>query len=75
MNSQQKIFFKEAAKRGIDNKESFLQKKIKIEDHLARLKFADLLDTFPYTAHTTCSDALRVGTPVLTRQGEHSPAG
>ena len=27
------------------------------------------LDTFPYTAHTTCSDALRVGLPVLTLKG------
>ena len=42
---------------------------------MARLQFADLfLDTFPYTAHTTCSDALRVGTPVLTRIGWTFPS-
>ena len=39
-------------------------------DHLARLRLADLfLDTFPYTAHTTASDALWLGLPVLTLAG------
>jgi predicted O-linked N-acetylglucosamine transferase (SPINDLY family) len=41
------------------------------EDHLARLKIADLfLDTFPYGAHTTASDALWVGLPLLTLAGQ-----
>src|SRR5262249_30592757 len=36
-------------------------------DHLARQRQADLfLDTLPYNAHTTASDALWVGLPVLT---------
>ena len=70
-----KNIFQEATKRGIDNKRILFAKKMKIEEHLARLKFADLfLDTFPYTAHTTCSDALRVGTPVLTRIGRTFPS-
>lgn len=39
-------------------------------DHLARLSLADLhLDTFPYTSHTTASDALWAGAPILTRTG------
>ena len=39
-------------------------------DHLARHQLADLfIDSFPYTAHTTCSDALLTGLPVLTRIG------
>lgn len=40
------------------------------EKHLARHRLADLfLDTFPYNAHTTASDALRVGLPVITCSG------
>jgi predicted O-linked N-acetylglucosamine transferase (SPINDLY family) len=41
------------------------------EDHLARHRVADLfLDTLPYNAHTTASDALWAGLPVLTLPGE-----
>jgi len=40
------------------------------EDHLARLKLADLfLDTLPYNAHATSCDALWAGVPALTRIG------
>jgi len=40
------------------------------EEHLARLKLADLfLDTLPYNAHATTCDALWAGVPVLTRIG------
>jgi len=39
-------------------------------EHIARLSLADLaLDTFPYTSHTTASDALWAGVPLLTRIG------
>jgi len=70
-----KNIFREATKRGIDTKRILFAKKLKIEEHLARIQFADLfLDTFPYTAHTTCSDALRVGTPILTRIGRTFPS-
>ncbi|MDR2213502.1 MAG: hypothetical protein LBE21_07750 [Pseudomonadales bacterium] len=40
------------------------------EFHLGRLKFVDLLlDTFPYTSHTTASDGLWAGVPLVTRMG------
>ena len=42
-----------------------------LDEHLKRLQLADLvLDTFPYNAHTTCSDAIRVNLPVLTLKGK-----
>lgn len=42
-----------------------------VEEHLARLPLADLfLDTYPYNAHTTATDAIRMGVPLLTLQGQ-----
>jgi len=42
-----------------------------LDEHLARHRLADLfLDTLPYNAHTTASDALWTGLPVVTRMGE-----
>jgi predicted O-linked N-acetylglucosamine transferase (SPINDLY family) len=59
-----------AAERGIDASRVIFAPFVSPEQHLARLPQADLfLDTFPYGAHTTCSDALWMGLPVLTQVG------
>jgi protein O-GlcNAc transferase len=48
----------------------FAQREARIEDHLARQRLADLfLDTLPYNAHATASDALWAGLPVVTCLG------
>ena len=42
-----------------------------LDEHLARYRVADLaLDTFPYTSHTTGSDALWAGCPLVTCAGD-----
>jgi predicted O-linked N-acetylglucosamine transferase (SPINDLY family) len=62
---------KEAAARGIDAGRLVFSGKCSYETHLGRLGLADLfLDTTPYNAGATASDALRVGVPVLTWAGE-----
>tara|TARA_Y100000994_G_scaffold155017_1_gene126982 strand:+ start:266 stop:2365 length:2100 start_codon:yes stop_codon:yes gene_type:complete len=61
----------EAEKRNINPKRIIFSKELPQEKHLARLTLGDLaLDTFNYNGHTTTSDALRVGLPVLTKIGE-----
>ena len=55
----------------IDRDRLIFTEKLPHKDHLCRLKLADLfLDTFPCNAHTTASDALRSGVPVLTYKGK-----
>ena len=63
---------KEAERHGINDERLFFAPRLTLkEDHLNRLQLADLfIDTFPFNAHTTCSDALRVGLPVLTCIGD-----
>ena len=62
---------KEAVARGISADRLVFAKRMPLADHLARHRLADLfLDTLPYNAHTTASDALWAGLPVLTCLGE-----
>ena len=49
----------------------FAERMPTVAEHLARHRLADLfLDTFPYNAHTSASDALWADVPVLTRKGK-----
>ncbi len=65
----------EAQARGIASERLLFAPKVSQEEHLARLTLADLcLDTLPYNAHTTASDALWVGVPMLTCPGEGFPS-
>lgn len=60
----------EAEKRGIARERILFADKRHNAHHLARYPLADLfLDTFPYGAHTTASDALWLGVPILTFPG------
>jgi protein O-GlcNAc transferase len=62
---------KEAQRRGIDPSRLVFAKRLAADVHLARHRLADLfLDTLPYNAHTTASDALWAELPVLTCKGE-----
>lgn len=62
----------EAMSRGIDPARLVFTKRVKKPQHLARFRLADIaLDTGTYTGHTTTSDALFAGVPVVTRVGEH----
>jgi predicted O-linked N-acetylglucosamine transferase (SPINDLY family) len=59
-----------AAAKGVDPARLIFAPKIPAPDHLARHRLADLfLDTLPYNAHTTASDALWAGLPLLTCLG------
>jgi len=60
-----------ATKRGLDKSRLFFCGTINRSEYLARFKLADLfLDTFPYNAGTTASDALWAGLPILTLKGK-----
>jgi predicted O-linked N-acetylglucosamine transferase (SPINDLY family) len=62
---------REAKARGIAPRRLVFAPKLPQAEHLARHRLADLfLDTLPYNAHTTASDALWAGLPVLTCAGD-----
>ena len=66
--------WEEAKKLGV-NKDRILFAESSVKEHLKRVEFIDLfLDTFPYNAHTTASEAIRAGVPILTLKGKSFPS-
>ena len=64
-----------AAAQGIAGSRLVFAPPLAPPQHLARLRLADLfLDSLPYNGHTTASDALWAGLPVLTQTGASFPA-
>lgn len=63
------------ATRGIDPARLVIAGPLPNDQHLARYRAADVVvDTYPYGSHTTASDALWAGTPVVTRLGATYPS-
>lgn len=70
-NDVKKNLKSELKKKDIEPERIIFSDKLHISEHLARIKYADLfLDTFPYNAHTSCSDSIWAGLPVLTLEGD-----
>ena len=66
-NNATKNLKKEAIKFGINEDRLVFATYMSPEKHLNRIKQVDLfIDSLPYNAHTTSSDALRMGVPVIT---------
>ena len=62
---------REATAHGVAPERLVFAPRAPLADHLARHRLADLfLDTLPYNAHTTASDALWCGVPLVTLAGE-----
>ena len=60
-----------AARHGVEQHRLVFGERLPVAEHLARYRAADLfLDTLPYAAGTTASDALWAGLPLLTLTGE-----
>jgi predicted O-linked N-acetylglucosamine transferase (SPINDLY family) len=66
---------REASARSVDPTRLVFAPRLPLRDHLARLSYADLaLDTAPYNSHTTASDTLWAGVPMVTWLGDTFPS-
>ena len=61
-----------ASLKGVRNSRLIFSPRLPKDEHLKRLSLSDLaLDTFTYNGHTTTSDSLWAGVPVVTLKGNH----
>ena len=68
--SASRNIIKEAIKRNISEERILFGKYLPHEQHLKRISLGDIfLDTYPYNAHTTASDSIKVGVPIITLTG------
>lgn len=71
----QKNLTKEAVARGVDADRIYFAARVSKEDHLARFALGDLfLDAFNCNAHTTASEAVWAGLPIVTKAGNQFAA-
>jgi predicted O-linked N-acetylglucosamine transferase (SPINDLY family) len=64
-----------ASLEGVDVNRFFWAKKLRVDDHLARIAHCSIaLDPWPYGGHTTTSDALFAGVPVIALEGTNFPS-
>ena len=70
-NTSSENVWKTAEKKGIDRNRIIFSDRLPHYDHLKRIALADIfLDTFPYNAHTTASDTIRMGVPIIALMGK-----
>ncbi len=71
----QKNLVKEATARGVDADRLFFAGRVSPKEHFARLEHGDLfLDAFNCNAHTTASETVWAGLPILTKAGNQFAA-
>ena len=64
-----------AERHGINSERIIFAKRVPNEEHIARHALADIyLDTLPYNAHTSASDALAMNIPIVTLKGKTFPS-
>ncbi len=67
----EKNLLNNAEKNGINPDRIIFAEYLTESEHLNRIKFADVfLDTFPCNAHTTASEVVRMGVPIVTLKGK-----
>ena len=67
--------WEEAEKQEVNKERIIFAERLPAKEHLKRIELIDLfLDTFPYNAHTTASEAIRAGVPILTLKGKSFPS-